>query len=226
MSRYNIFFPIHKGLRPMLYETALPLQQTTFTDSEEADEMIDRLKCVIHFFEKHAATEDSMVFPAIAAYETSIVDAFEQEHDEDHALGKQLETLIAALETTNPPLLRQKIGDELTIAFIHFVAFNLAHMAKEEDVINNLLWRYYSDAELEVLSQKIISSISPAHMAMSSKWMLRGMSNAEIAGWLKQVKNTAPAPVCYQLIALAEKELCAHRWNAIQDALTDGAMVA
>ena len=37
MKRYNIFNQVHKGLRALLYETIIKLQQTDFTDTEDAD---------------------------------------------------------------------------------------------------------------------------------------------------------------------------------------------
>ena len=37
MSRFNVFNQIHKGLRAMLYDTALTLQQTHFDDAGQAD---------------------------------------------------------------------------------------------------------------------------------------------------------------------------------------------
>jgi hypothetical protein len=93
-------------------------------------------------------------------------------------------------------------------------------------VINPLLWRYYTDEELHSITEKILSNIPPKEMAFFSRWMVRGLNNAEISGWLKGVKNTAPQPVFQSLLGIAEEELHPHRWNLVQETLTDGAMVA
>ena len=43
MKRYNLFYQIHKGLRTMLYETAIGLQQTDFCNEEETDAIAERI---------------------------------------------------------------------------------------------------------------------------------------------------------------------------------------
>ena len=40
MQRYNIFHQVHKGLKALLYETALQVQQTGFWNADEADDVI------------------------------------------------------------------------------------------------------------------------------------------------------------------------------------------
>src|SRR5688572_7878388 len=125
MQRYNMFFPVHKGLRALLYDTAIQLQQTNFANAEEAAEIIAQVKTVVELFESHAHKEDTYVFPAIAAYEPSVVDAFEQEHEEDHVLGESLGKWIIAFEYSVAFSARQTIGEELTKAYIQFMVFNL-----------------------------------------------------------------------------------------------------
>ena len=225
MQRYNIFFPVHKGLRALLCETAQLLQQTDFTDADEAADAIGRVKSVVNLFESHASKEDNYVFSALNAFEPSIVAAFEQEHEEDHDLGESLQKWVTAFGYTVAPSAKQTIGDELVKSFIRFMVFNLRHMEKEEQVINPLLWRYYSDEELHAITQKIISSIPPEEAADFSRWMVRGLNNAEILSWLKGVKNSAPQPVFHSLLNIAEEELNPHRWSFVQEHLTEGAMV-
>jgi hemerythrin-like domain-containing protein len=226
MQRYNIFFPIHKGLRAMLYETAIQLQQTSFADAEEAAEAIDQVKMVVRLFESHAHKEDTYVFPAIAAYEPSVVAAFEQEHVEDHALGESIEKWLTAFEYAIAPSAKETIGEELTRAYISFMVFNLNHMAKEEKTISPILWRYYSDSELHGITLNIMKVVPQEEMVFFSRWMVRGLNSAEILYWLKGVKNTAPRPAFLGLLGIAEKELHPHRWNIVQEALTEGAMIA
>ncbi|HUC81700.1 MAG TPA: hemerythrin domain-containing protein [Flavisolibacter sp.] len=225
MQRYNIFFPVHKGLRALLFETAIQLQQTSFLDAVETAQAIDQVKTVIALFESHAHKEDSFVFPAIAAWEPSVVAAFEAEHDEDHALGESLQNWLTAMTYAAAPSAKQTIGEKLTAAYLRFMVFNLCHMAKEEEAINPILWRYYSDSELHDITLKIMKAVPQPEMADFSRWMVRGLNTTEILHWLRGVKNTAPKPAFYALLNVAERELQPHRWNLVQDSLTEGAMV-
>lgn len=226
MNRYNIFGQVHKGLRAMLYQTALHLQQTDFTNADAAEDALAQLAIAVDLFDKHAHTEDTMVFTAIEKNEPALVNAFEKEHEEDHALGQRLRGLLTAFAHTVSTDDKMIIGNAITEAFIDFMIFNLKHMAKEEDLINKALWKHYSDTELHGITQKIVASIAPQHMALFSRWMMRGLNNCEITNWLKEIKNTAPDFVFQSLMQTAARELDAPRWQMVQETITEGAMLA
>lgn len=225
MTRYNIFGQVHKGLRAMLYETALCLQQTDFNNTA-ADNSLSQLAQTIDLFDKHAHTEDTMVFTAIEHTEPALVNAFEKEHEEDHALGQRLRGLLTAFEHTVSSEDKIITGEAITQSFIEFMIFNLKHMAKEEDIINKALWKNYTDIELHGITQKIVAGIPPQHMAQFSRWMMRGLNNNEITTWLKEVKNNAPDFVFQSLMQTAGQELDTSRWQQVQETITEGAMLA
>jgi hemerythrin-like domain-containing protein len=223
---YNIFYQIHKALRAMLYETAIELQRTDFNNEEEAEAILEKITTVVDLFGKHAHTEDTLVFPAVEHYEPSVVDAFEKEHVKDHELSQKLRTLTVIFDSLETDEEKTQLGSAIRKAFIEFLVFNLEHMAKEEDVINNLLWRYYRDEEIHAFEQKIISGQTPEAISLVWKWMLRGLSNQEIIRWLKTVEKNAPEFVFNNLFAAAERELPKLRFRMILEGLTEGAMLA
>src|SRR5829696_5368820 len=192
MQRVNIFNQIHKGLRASLYNTAIHLQQTDFTVETEADEALNKVKEVVMLFDEHAHKEDKFVLPAISQFEPSLVDSFEQEHVTDLALSAQLSSAVESFNTLLKAADRAKAGKKLNIDFVEFLAFNLKHMAREEDIINKILWRYYSDLEIIQIQQGIVQNTAPWHQDFFSKWMLRGINNTEAALWLRTVERSAP----------------------------------
>lgn len=226
MSRYNIFNQIHKALRAMLYDTSLSLQQTCFADANEAEAALEKVRVVVDVFDAHAEHEDRFILPAIQQYEPSLVDAFEQEHEKDHALSESLRGLLIVYRHAIKAGVKIETGQAINRAFTGFMIFNLEHMAKEETVLNKILWRYYTDAHLGALNQQIVAAIPPAEMEMTSAWMMHGMSNTEICDWLKAVEKNAPQPVFNQLFSIAERELPADRFRRVQESLSEGMMVA
>ena len=94
-------------------------------------------------------------------------------------------------------------------------------MAKEEDIINNLLWRYYTDHQIRAIEKQIIAMQAPESTAVVGKWMLRGLSNREIIDWLKAVEKSAPRFVFNNLVATAEKELPGDRFQLVAGELTE-----
>ncbi|HTH30204.1 MAG TPA: hemerythrin domain-containing protein [Lacibacter sp.] len=226
MKRYNIFNQVHKGLRALLYETIIKLQQTDFTNAEDADEAVQQVKVILDLFDEHAHTEDTFILPAIVEYEPSVVDLFAQEHVKDLQLSNNLNGLLQAFSLTISPDAKREIGAAISNALFEFMLFNLEHMKKEEDVLNKLLWRYYTDDVLHGFTMKIIANVPADKMPLYNKWMMRGLSNTEIIQWLKEVKNNAPEFVFHSYVDLALTELPEHRWQIVQEQLTEGAMLA
>jgi hemerythrin-like domain-containing protein len=226
MKRYNIFYQVHKGLREMLYQTSSLLQQTDFEVAEESDSALTQLKQVLALFGKHADTEDSLVLPAIEVYEPSVTLLFEEEHAKDHELSNRLRSLINMFHVTSAAEEQSVFGSAIRFSFAEFMIFNLQHMAKEETVLNNLLWNYYTDDQLQGITQLILTNLPQEIMMQYSTWMMRALSNTEIKNWLCQIKNNAPDFVFSSMLALAQAELSGHRWNIIQESITEGAMVA
>ncbi len=60
--RVNIFNQIHKGLRALLYESSLLLQQTDFSDEQEMQIAISRVKMVADLFDDHAHPRTSLFY--------------------------------------------------------------------------------------------------------------------------------------------------------------------
>jgi hemerythrin-like domain-containing protein len=217
--RYNIFYQIHKGLRALLYDTQLLLQRTDYTAADELAMAVERIELVVDLFEDHAYHEDNMILPAIQEFEPSVVDLFEQEHVQDHQLAKDLEHCVQALQLASTSV-KPGMGSLLDKTFLDFTIFNLQHMAKEEDVLNKLLWRYYKDEEIKAIHQQILLSLNQQMTVEGSRWMMRGLNNADILNWLRQVEKSAPHEVFLQLMNLAKNELPVERFEKLTEAVS------
>jgi hemerythrin-like domain-containing protein len=219
MDRYNSFNIIHKGLRAALYQTALQLQQTDFTDDQQAEEAVNKVKEIIMLFEGHAHKEDNYVLPMINDYEPSVVAAFNGEHEEDGLLGSQLNDAVKKVLDSDTESQKTTSGRELTESFVRFMVFNLNHMAKEEDIINKILWRYFSDDEIKAVVSKISTLDPPWIQEFYTAWMVRGINNSEAIDWLKAVEKGAPRVVFQSLLQKAEQELPRGRFQKISESL-------
>lgn len=225
MQRYNSFNIIHKGLRAALYHTALQLQQTDFSDEESTEEALNKVKEIVMLFEGHAQKEDQFILPMVAEYEPSVATTFNGEHDEDEKLGKELN--LAVQRVANSSTLPEKLvsGRELTEAFVRFMVFNLNHMAREENILNKILWRYYSDEEIKAVTGEIGKADPPWIQAFYVTWMLRGINNPEAINWMKAIERGTPALVFQTLLQKAEQELPQKRFQIISQSLSEGVAV-
>jgi hypothetical protein len=219
MKRYNLFQLIHKGLRHLLFETATLLQQTDFTNEAEAEAALDRIRETLLLFEEHARHEDKHVLPAVATYEPSVSDSFAQEHVTDLQLGQELTASVETFFLAPDAAARLERGEALRISFNAFLVFNLHHMAKEESLLNTLLWRYYDDASIQALNLRIVQSVQPWIADLAAHWMLLGNTAADCSRWMKSVAATAPMGVYDGLLQKAEAVLPAGRWQALRSML-------
>lgn len=226
MQRFNVFNMIHKALRAMLYDTALTLQQTHFARIEETNIALEKVNAVLHMFEQHAHHEDNLLFPKIEQYAPQLVSDFEDEHVTDHALAQQLNTLVNIVQHTADPKEREFAASALSKAFLEFMIFNLQHMAKEESFVLPVLWVHYTDAELLAINQSILAVIAPEEKAISSRWMLRGVNNAECINWLSAMKHTAPAHVFQPVWEMACAELPEERRTVVEEAVMSSPILA
>lgn len=221
MQRYNSFNLIHKALRAMLYDAALALQQTYFPDPAETEICLAKVESTIEQFEQHAHHEDTFVLPAIAVFEPELVAAFEKEHVEDIELGDRLKTLLNIFRSLESDEGKVNCGSCMNKAFHDFMIFNLAHMGKEELLINQALWKHYTDQELLDLTEKLTASISITQKMFTSKSMLRSINKDEAISWLKAVKRSSPTFVFQALFELAETELPEQVRAEVQDAVME-----
>jgi len=224
--RFNPFGQVHKGLRALLYDTALLLQHTNFAVEDEIYPAIDRVKQVNSLFAHHAHIEDSQVFPMIESFAPDVVTDFEAQHQVDHALSESLEKCLAHFTEANTVEQNKFAGNELLQNFNAFLAFNVEHMKKEETIVNGVLWQHYSDEQLQKKVHEISAAIPPQENGQFVYWMLKGLGTQEIIDWYNAIKLTAPPPVFNFFCDLAEEALSCSKWNCVKDALQEGALLA
>ncbi len=217
--RYNAFKQIHKGLRAYMYDTALHIQHTDFTDSAATSILFKKIENLLWLFEGHAEVEDNIVFPIIQRVAPEVVADFESQHVRDHELSQAVAYWINMYKIAATDEERIMTGIKLLNEFNEFVAFNLQHMNKEETIVNQVIWENYSDKELLGLTQEIVKNIPRDKDPHYTRWMIAGNGNHELIQWFNAVKANAPSFVFDELISLAQETLPAERWQAVNKAV-------
>jgi hypothetical protein len=216
LRRYNVFNQIHKGLRLMMFNTGTAIQQTDFTDVDQAAPIIQQLEEVLNFFDQHADHEDTYILSNVTIHNSVLVDELEQDHGDDHSLVQNLLHHIFNWKLAKDKEAMRKAGEQIHYLFNDFIAFNLYHMNKEERALNEVLWKNYSDLQILGMEQEILNSISPEDLIAESKWMMRAINNEEVIEWILGVKNGAPAEVYNTFLNMAKQELPEKRWSKIR----------
>jgi hypothetical protein len=221
MQRFNVFLLIHKGLRAYMYDVSAGLQHTDFANATGFPHSLEKLGQLLEVFDKHAHHEDNYIFSMLANCNPQLREEMEQEHVTDHALSTALRDLMAAYATATDSKEKGAIGSRICYTYNDFIAFNLTHLNKEEIVVNESLWKHYTDADILEANMRMLSTLSAEDMKTSAVWMMRGCNNTEINGWLSNVKRQAPPAVLAMLLGIAEQELPAQRFEAIQSSVME-----
>ncbi len=217
--RHNSFNQVHKGLRALLYDTALKFQQTDLTDTTAGGILLAQLEEVILLFESHAHNEDHFFNEPLEEINEEVAKLFEKEHEEDHRLSLLLQKHMKSWRQAETKTERLQVGTKLFYAFNEFIAFNLYHMNKEETLLNQVLWDTYTDDQIRVTEQQLVQSIAPEKMMKYALWMIRGMNTPEMIHWMKELEKGAPAPVFQIVGAMAKEEWGNVRWKEVEKSL-------
>lgn len=207
MVRFNTFKKIHKGLRYLMFDTAIRAQQTDFMNETECLALVHQIEEMLMLFESHAHNEDHYLLAPVTKFDQAISQVFEAEHEEDHQLGVDLKQSLVHWEQAQTSIKRFVAGEHLLHCLNEFIAFNLRHMNKEEDILNKVLWLHFTDDEIKSFEQEIIKNTPPEKMRLYAVWMVRALNNQEITTWLREAKQHAPPPVYEMLVYLIIQEL-------------------
>ena len=225
MPRADIFTPIHKALRSMIYELGKELQTTDFTDEKATAAMVSRLKqdlslasstCVLCLLHEHAGNEDKYVFPDVRQYEPNLVDTLLQEHREVVRRIASVWKLADEVKTHSNREERIEMGARLNRSSNDLFAFYLTHLNGEESTIVPAMWKHFTDEQIIGMNTAITKNLSPERMAQWMGWMLPSLNINELVGMLAGLKKGTPAPAFENMARLAEKVLGEDRWQAVK----------
>jgi hypothetical protein len=225
MPRADIFTPIHKALRSMIYELGNELQTTDFTDEKATAAMVSRLKqdlslasstCVLCLLHEHAGNEDKYVFPDVRQYEPKLVDTLLQEHREVVKRIAGVWKQADEVKTHSNPEERIEMGANLNRSSNDLFAFYLTHLNGEESTIVPAMWKHFTDEQIIGMNTAIMKNLSPERMAQWMGWMLPSLNINELVGMLVGLKKGTPAPAFENMARLAEKVLGEDRWKAVK----------
>ena len=194
-GRWDLYGPIHKGLRFAYAEMLKGLGRTDFATP---DATMEALRFHLNLCRKHLAHEERHIHPALEARVSGGAGEIERQHAEHREDFERLERAMAAVERA-PREARAIAGRQLYLTFSSFVAADFLHMQEEETVFYPQLCALFSDAELMAMEMEIVHSLTPEENIAYLRLMVPAMNGAERRALLTGIKNAAP-PAVFQAI--------------------------
>lgn len=209
--RYDIYQPIHKGLRDFMGDTLSRLGRIDVADTEDLAAVLSQVEALLDFCAKHVRHENEFIHAAIRARQPSAASRTTEDHAEHlqsiDALHRETRALYAAGHAQRH-LLALRLYRHLAL----FVAENLQHMHIEETANNAALWAHYTDEELTALHDRLLATVSPADKMQVMRWMVPALTPQQRAAVLGSLQAEAPADVLDAVVSAVRPHLTLHDW--------------
>lgn len=217
-QRFEMYRPIHKAVRHMLFSTAGALGTADLLDQASTRAMLTQLDEAIKKLKEHADHEERFVHPALESRSPGITGPFEQNHRDDELLFVELQTLGRQMESANGDQ-RRAVGNRIYGLFSKYVGEYLGHLDREEQQLEPALWRHFSDQELQSIDGQIMGSMPPERMAAWLPFICTSFNPDELAAIIGGVQHAAPPQVAQGLIQMAERATPPDTWARVKQRL-------
>ncbi|MFZ0892618.1 MAG: hemerythrin domain-containing protein [Thermoplasmata archaeon] len=226
VAQGDLFTPIHKGLRTMIYGLSGRLQTNDFADGAATEALITDLEndfavarsagCALCILAHHAVDEESFVFPAVASVGNKLITELISEHHD--LTRRELEIAKAGHEllSTDSAEARVRAGVRLNIAANQLFGAYLVHMNREEAELVPLMQEHFSDPEMAAMQGKIIGQIPPDRLFAIMGWMLPSLNVTELSRLLSSLKSAAPPQFMKAVSDLCAARVDPTRWDAVK----------
>jgi hypothetical protein len=175
--RYNIFNKAHLPLKRALIESCVLLDKLRNQERISASEVLKKVDEVLYLYSEQITYEALHILPFVFEYEPSVCSNYTVEHNSISILAGNLKPLLQSYFQQQKREDQLKVMGLISESYNEFLLANFNHMDDEEAVLNEILWRYYSD---EVLTQIEETMDILPHLVRSKK-QKKGFSIATAA---------------------------------------------
>lgn len=143
--RYNIYNQVHRPLKLAMLETSIELTKDGLSTTESRAKLVQNVSNVLSLFNQLVRYEYTYILPLVFDFEPSVWNTYTTEHQAAMNLGRKLEDQLSSLKRKRDEAAKASLLAAIRETYQTFMVFNLHHMSDEEEVLNEILWRYYSD---------------------------------------------------------------------------------
>jgi len=223
--RENLFRPIHKGLRFMIYETGLRLGTTDFSNVVDSNEVMDRLRhdlssasssCMLCLLRVHADHEERDLFSAVRPFVPGVVDGLIAQHGEILRRIERVSQMCDELSGLTDSQRRVDLGDQLNAEVDSLFTFYLGHLTDEETQVVPVMWQRFTDEQLRALRAQFYNRIPIERFEEWMRWTIPALNLNELFVFLSGMK-AEPTPNRFaDAMRVAKATLDPSRWQAVE----------
>lgn len=224
--REDLFTPVHKALRAMMYDLSGRVQSNDFADLDATRALVVDLEhdfdiarsagCMLCVFHEHADTEEGVIFPEVKRTSGDLVASLVAEHLDLTRREKAIAEAAHALLTLSSADDRITAGTALNLALNQLVAAYLVHMNREDAELVPRMREHFTDPQMAQMRGTIIGQFAPDRLFALLGWMLPALNVTELTELVGGLKRSAPPPVTQAIVELAAAKVPAPRWTEVR----------
>ncbi|MGP8076060.1 MAG: hypothetical protein ACLP8Y_04925 [Thermoplasmata archaeon] len=225
-ERENLFRPIHKGIRLMLYRLGSSLQSQSFADVAESNAMVARIKrdlgdslsnCVLCLLSAHAGHEERDIFSRVKVHDPEAVELVMREHGDVARRILALSKLCDEVMGTTEPERRIEAGDRLIEETNELIAIYLSHLNNEEILLVPVMWEWFSDEEIRAMRMIFYDHLPLPLFETWLRWALPALNQEELLVLYSGLKIPPISPRLKDWVRLAHENLPLDRWLGLRE---------
>lgn len=210
-TRFDLYGPVHKGLRAFLADTVQRFGSVDIEDAEQLRAVCEQTLELLDLLRSHVDHEDEYIHPLLERCRAGGSEQATGEHVHHRqvlvALASEVRALLAAPSYAAADAVYQNLAE--------LMADNLLHMRLEDLGHQGLLWAHCTDAELAELDGRVVASIPPKEMMVFLRWMLPAISPPQRLRLMLALQAGAPETVVGAVLRLAQQHLPSVAWNRL-----------
>lgn len=218
-QRVDLFTPIHKAIRSILYEVGGDLQSADMSDPEERKQVLSMLRNSLELLAEHARHEDEIIFPPIEKACPGVTVESVEEHRLYENKIEEINRLIVALSGDVSSNTADSLVSRLRHVFVDFIAFYLLHMNHEEEAMLEASIAHLSPDELLRIRVEVQKDTDPDRYSEWLQWMLPSLDMRELVELFTQVSLNAPEAVYQKFREIGQQSLGEGRWLRLSSQL-------
>jgi len=214
-QRHEMYRPIHKAIRHMMYTTAHDLSVADFQDKPLADGALASLENTISMLILHAGHEENFVHPALEERAPGFIESFEKDHGNDERTYAELRRLSNEVGSANYGR-KSQLGREIYDIYNQFVGTYVDHLYREEHELQQGLWDNFTDEELVAIEAALGASITPDVMGQYTTLIGESFNPDDLVSFIGAMKGGMPPEVFEHVVQMFESATPAGIWAKVQ----------
>jgi hemerythrin-like domain-containing protein len=219
----DLYTGIHKGQRSYMSKFSKRAGTLDMNAPEALTKLVTNYNELVEHFRVHADLEEQHIHTLLYDRIPEGAKDLEEDHGRQEQMLEDLaKHLRSLLEKPVKFEKREEVALEFYRGFNRFISVYLAHINKEEEVIQPSLWKLCTPGELLNAFNTIIASMEPRMLMLNLGIMIPAMNIDERITLLNSIKSSAPPEAYRGVTELAERVLNPGDWLDLRKRLGEG----